>query len=450
MSGSMMPSSVPEGELRVARVLFTMRWRLMSQILLALPVVGMFICLITSVIFHSDHINNTICKVYNFLPSISAVTGVSPQRYLWRVAVALHISPRLLVAWVARAYYTALAAHVPVVRRPAYLTLVDAAFYLNLTELATLCGVTYISNKENYPVHEKLFTLFMLVSLVYMLCVIRVVRAVRHTLSPRLLRSFSQKKWLFGIKLASTGGLLFFFWRHRVYCQPMAFSWFSLCEYVIATCNMLYHVSVALDFSEEHLIVGHIVSTASTPSASSNSISTTASSSRHHSVSTPTTATTASYDNLAACEGPVDVLPTKNGRLDEPSLGNVGLGAPLAAMVGGNHPGMTCGKMAPMVKCEASGSIGVGGPGTVGSGANSVVGGVGVDGEDTPTVIHQVLNTIHEGAEPPAQPCLNGPEEEEEEEDNTTTETSLVHRRPTQLRSSNPTDAHPTAHAHCE
>ena len=34
-----------------------------------------------------------------------------------------------------------------------------------------------------------------------------------------------------------------------------AFSWFSLCEYVIATCNMLYHVSVALDFSDEHLIV---------------------------------------------------------------------------------------------------------------------------------------------------------------------------------------------------
>ena len=88
--------------------------------------------------------------MYNFLPSISAVTGVSPQRYLWRVAVALHISPRLLVAWVARAYYNSLAAHVPAACRPAYLTLVSVAFYLNLTELATLCGVTYISNKENY------------------------------------------------------------------------------------------------------------------------------------------------------------------------------------------------------------------------------------------------------------------------------------------------------------
>ncbi|KAK8734444.1 hypothetical protein OTU49_005808 [Cherax quadricarinatus] len=404
-----------------------MRWRLMSQILLALPVVGMFICLITSVIFHSDHINNTICKVYNFLPSISAVTGVSPQRYLWRVAVALHISPRLLVAWVARAYYTSLAAHVPPARRPAYLALVAAAFYLNLTELATLCGVTYISNKENYPVHEKLFTLFMLVSLVYMLCVIRVVRAVRHTLSPRLLRSFAQKKWLFGIKLASTGGLLFFFWRHRVHCQPMAFSWFSLCEYVIATCNMLYHVSVALDFSDEHLIVGHIV-TATTPSASVSSFPTTASSSRHHSISTPTT----TFDSLATFEGGSDIPPTRNGRLDEQVLGGsmvLGSPQPLAAVLSGMHPAVSCGKVVSVAKCDSG--VGVGGGGTV-------------EGEIPPTVVHQVLNTIHEGSEPTsAQPCLNGPAD---------AESTLIQRRPTTSPSSNPlsTDAHTPIHTHSE
>ncbi|XP_069191869.1 post-GPI attachment to proteins factor 2-like [Procambarus clarkii] len=429
-SSSMTPSSVGgggDGEVRVSRVLFTMRWRFMSQILLALPVVGMFICLITSVIFHSDHINNTICKVYNFLPSISAVTGVSPQRYLWRVAVALHISPRLLVAWVARAYYTGLAAHVPAARRPAYLTLVAAAFYLNLTELATLCGVTYISNKENYPVHEKLFTLFMLVSLVYMLCVIRVVRAVRHTLSPRLLRSFAQKKWLFAIKLASTGGLLFFFWRHRVYCQPMAFSWFSLCEYIIATCNMLYHVSVALDFSDEHLIVGHVI-TATSPSASVSSFPTTASSSRHHSASTPTTNI---CDTLATCEGGVDTPPTRNGRLDELVLGG-------SAAVGGSQAlAAVLGKVVPIGKCDG----GMGGGGGTGGGDS---GGVGAESEATPTVVHQVLNTIHEGAEPtPAHTCLNGPADPE---------SALVQRRTGSSLSSSPLpiDAHLSTHSHMD
>ncbi|XP_018011968.1 post-GPI attachment to proteins factor 2-like, partial [Hyalella azteca] len=154
----------PPQEVQVKQVLFSLRWRVMCQILLALPVIGIFVCLITSMIFHSDHINNTVCKVYNFLPSISAVTGVSPQRYLWRVAVALHISPRLLVAFVSKSHYESLGCILSPPQRPAYQSLVRAAFYLNLVELGTLCGVTYISNKENYPVHEKFFTLFMLVS----------------------------------------------------------------------------------------------------------------------------------------------------------------------------------------------------------------------------------------------------------------------------------------------
>ncbi|KAK8396817.1 hypothetical protein O3P69_005053 [Scylla paramamosain] len=375
-------------------------------------------------------------QVYNFLPSISAVTGVSPQRYLWRVAVALHISPRLLVAWVARAYYNSLAAHVPAARRPAYLTLVSVAFYLNLTELATLCGVTYISNKENYreyckqpyAVHEKLFTLFMLVSLVYMLCVIRVLRAVRHTLSPALLRSFSQKKWLFGIKLASTGGLLFFFWRHRVYCQPMAFSWFSLCEYVIATCNMLYHVSVALDFADEHLIVGHIMPAAATPSAPPTaSLITTASSSPRQSPSTSTT----TCDSLATCEGTPDAPPTKNGRLDD-ALADGGLGmgvsgpGPVFGAARASHAPVGCGA-ATEARCDAGGT----GP----SG--------GAVEDEAPAVVHQVLNTIHEGAEPPPPPCLNGLDQRE---------STVVQRRPPPSNNpgSPPTDPQPPARPHSE
>ena len=31
------------------------------------------------------------------VPSISAVTGISPGRYLWRVVIAFHLGPRLLI-----------------------------------------------------------------------------------------------------------------------------------------------------------------------------------------------------------------------------------------------------------------------------------------------------------------------------------------------------------------
>lgn len=44
-------------------------------------------------------------QVYNIIPSISAITGVSPQRYLWRISVAFHVGPRLIIAAVYRAFH---------------------------------------------------------------------------------------------------------------------------------------------------------------------------------------------------------------------------------------------------------------------------------------------------------------------------------------------------------
>ena len=38
-----------------------------------------------------------IFQVFNVVPSISAVTGISPGRYLWRVVIAFHLGPRLLI-----------------------------------------------------------------------------------------------------------------------------------------------------------------------------------------------------------------------------------------------------------------------------------------------------------------------------------------------------------------
>lgn len=37
----------------------------------------------------------------------------------------------------------------------------------------------------------------------------------------------------------------------------VAFSWFSLCEYVIAWANMGFHCTVVLDFPQEQLVIGH-------------------------------------------------------------------------------------------------------------------------------------------------------------------------------------------------
>lgn len=107
-------------------------------------------------------------KVYNILPSISAITGVSPQRYLWRVSVALHIGPRLVIASVYHSYYYKILKSiedVPLKIRGS--RLLNLCYWLNIAEVAALCGVTYISNKENYCKCNLQFYVILLFTLHY-------------------------------------------------------------------------------------------------------------------------------------------------------------------------------------------------------------------------------------------------------------------------------------------
>lgn len=91
-------------------------------------------------------------QVFNIIPSISSITGISPQRYLWRIVIALHISPRLIIAFVHKNYLThhVLSRISDQTRLRSAQRLACAVHYLNLIEICALAGVTYISNKENY------------------------------------------------------------------------------------------------------------------------------------------------------------------------------------------------------------------------------------------------------------------------------------------------------------
>lgn len=97
-------------------------------------------------------------QVYNIIPSISAITGVSPQRYLWRVCVAFHVGPRIIIASMYHTYYQSLlSSQPPGTAHPDSRScrLLNATYWLSLLEIAALCGVTYISNRENYRMYSK-------------------------------------------------------------------------------------------------------------------------------------------------------------------------------------------------------------------------------------------------------------------------------------------------------
>lgn len=117
--------------------------------------------------------------------------------------------------------------------------------------------MTYVSNKENYPVHEKVFILFMTSSLSYMLATLKLLKVLQPNgpQTPQEDSSLRYKKAFFALSIASTVGLILFFLKHRFLCHDLAFSWFALCEYIVASANMGFHCTTMLDFPTEDFMI---------------------------------------------------------------------------------------------------------------------------------------------------------------------------------------------------
>ena len=73
----------------------------------------------------------------------------SPQRHVWRIAIAIHAGPRLLVARMYYRYYQGVLYQ--------WIHFMAAiACWLNVIENLALIGLTFISSAENYGMsHEK-------------------------------------------------------------------------------------------------------------------------------------------------------------------------------------------------------------------------------------------------------------------------------------------------------
>ncbi|XP_045459656.1 post-GPI attachment to proteins factor 2-like [Melitaea cinxia] len=219
-----------------------------------LPLGALIFCYVTASIFQADDIHETHCKVYNVVPSISAITGISPQKYIWRICIAYHLGPRLLIGSLYYNYHKERTSHLTEEKMRVLATkLGEACYWLNLIELFALTGVTYVSNRENYFIHEKIFIVFMIATLLHMLCRARVGCIGSHAVEP--VRTNKIVWILFIVAIAATLGLVFFFLRHRLLCRPLAFTWFSVCEYILATANMAFHAVVVRDLPVHELQV---------------------------------------------------------------------------------------------------------------------------------------------------------------------------------------------------
>lgn len=108
-------------------------------------------------------------QVANYLPSISsAIGGYAPQKYIWRICIALHAAPRFLFAFAYFGYYTSF--HVGP-RNTLYKNLARLCVFLHVLENTALVTLTYVSSTDNYGKFEKAKTMLKWI-LNYMYCLL--------------------------------------------------------------------------------------------------------------------------------------------------------------------------------------------------------------------------------------------------------------------------------------
>ncbi|CAH1777730.1 unnamed protein product [Owenia fusiformis] len=247
---------------KVDNILATVPFPWYAVVTVSLPFFSIIICLLIGLIFQYEAVCRTdTCKhITNFIPSISAVTGALPQKYIWRTCISLHTPPRFLVAVMYYNYYKSYMNNINQSYRGLYTLLIKASFWINIIENFSLFGTSVVLNIDNYPVHEKIFICFMVTSMVYMfLSLVAYAWSRPKQWAPEHVKSFRLKLLMFVLISMATSGLIFFFLLHKWYCAQDAFSYFSLCEYVIAFTNIGFHFTAYIDLNEAggmYLIAG--------------------------------------------------------------------------------------------------------------------------------------------------------------------------------------------------
>ncbi|KAK7496507.1 hypothetical protein BaRGS_00012159 [Batillaria attramentaria] len=231
---------------------FTVRVSSLLKWTSCLPLGATLFSVLWSVAFDFERSTATHCKVYNLLPTISsAIGGFTPQRYVWRICIAMHVTQRVMIALAYYSFHTSVPAPTS---QHLYNTLAAVNSLLHVVEIVSLVGLSMISSTENGTVHENLFICFMVTGLSYMLLTIVLMRWARFSNdrqpSVQDVTSLRYKTNLFLLNIATFGIAVYFYFRHNAHCEPGVYTLYAGLEYVVVLTNILFHSTCCLDFRD--------------------------------------------------------------------------------------------------------------------------------------------------------------------------------------------------------
>jgi len=218
---------------------------------------GFIICFIIAGVFHWNKVIRNHCRVWEFLPSVSAVIGDhNPEMNVWRMAIALASGPRFVCSIL---NYKLLLEALSSSRKSK--TLIKTALLVDWLRIAAAGGWTYISSSEYNFEHSVCYIIYVVFSFIYMgihtplFYQAKVSTSVSFTSKQQSNHQFSYK-WkttcfVLHILLFFVS-LYFFLIEHQKYCLPGSYSRYALCEWILSACNILYDTSYYLDFEGSH------------------------------------------------------------------------------------------------------------------------------------------------------------------------------------------------------
>ena len=242
------------------------------------PIGALFLCLVASYLHNWQHVTRTHCNNWQFWPSISSVIGnATPQRYIWRIGVALSLVERvhdglmyfkIHQRWIDSPKFS-LGKH-----EYRWLHFLRwAVFVAHYVEQLSLLMLTYISSSEWYAAHEMSFIFFAVFSNTHMIAITILDWELnrRRRLLPRKGPAASEKAYrtrmqrfvnIFRVKLLIIVLLLssfllaaYLFVRHNTYCEDGVYSVFAMLEWLTVVLNISFHVVIRFEFPHWNVIM---------------------------------------------------------------------------------------------------------------------------------------------------------------------------------------------------
>lgn len=229
---------------------------LIALLIVSLPLGALIFSVVWSIIYNFNDATSTHCHVNNYLPSISAAIGsYSPQKYVWRICIALHSTPRYIILYMYFIHY--------------HRSLLILLF--NFIEISSLLGLTFISSTENFRKYTHSFSTFFTstfttnsffhfkgihaISFIMFVFTEWIGMVFTSQLYHGKPKSRKRKSFLRLVNTISILLAFFFYARHNWYCEAGVYTMFALCEYIVVITNIAFHFQAYYDFHDYKLTV---------------------------------------------------------------------------------------------------------------------------------------------------------------------------------------------------